>query len=227
MDTPFPWKCSVHHQFMSLAVWLSLGCIQSVSGDRLFTEPTYWGPDTASSLKEDRTWSRKWWHFPLSFPLFVLPQEQPWQEFTCHASLCFLPHPSLSLFGNVMDHLESRIWALEVHIAPGHCACFSSCILIWKTIIFQITKSLVLGVHHVPYPQANLKITDLLGHCLLDFKESSPAWSHKELKWVWRQKVEKGYCYLLISRDEKWLERSKQNYNGMVRCSGSLLLINR
>lgn len=142
----------------------------------------------------------------ISHWLSDLPQEQPWQDFTCHASLCFLPHTSLSLFGNIMDHLESWVWALEVHTAPGHCACFNSCILMWKIILSQTTKSLVLGAHQVPYPQTNLKITALLGCYLLDFNESSSAWSHEELKWVWRRKVEKDCCYLLISRDEKWLE---------------------
>lgn len=217
MDTPFPWKWKGFTiSFMSLAVWLSLGSIQTVSGDRLCTEPTYWRKTEPGQGSGN-----------ISHWLSDLPQEQPWQEFTYHTSLCFPPHPSLSLFGDVMDHLESQDWALEVHIAPGHCACFNSCILIWKIIMSQITKPLVLGVHHVPYPQANLKITALLSHCLIDFKESSPSWSHRELTWVWRQKVEKGCCYLLISRDDKRLERSKRNDNGMVRCSGGRLLISR
>lgn len=152
----------------------------------------------------------------ISHWLSDLPQEQPWQDFICHASLCFLPHPSLSLFGNVMDHLESQVWALEVHAAPGYCACFNSCILMWKIILSQTTRSLVLGAHHVPNPQANLKITALLGCYLLDFNESSPAWSHEELEWVWRQKVAKDCRYLLISSDEERLERSKRNDNAWL-----------
>lgn len=223
MDTPFPWKCSVHRQLHELGSMT----VSWKHTDREWWQTLHWAHllrtrQTQPVLRRKTEPCQG--SGSISHWLSDLPQEQPWQDFTCHASLCFLPHPSLSLFGNVMDHLESRVWALEVH-CPGHCACFNSCVLMWKIILSQTTKSLVLGAHHVSYPQANLKITALLGRCLLDFNESIPAWSHKELKW--RQKVEKDCPYLLISRDEKWLERSKRNDSGMVWCSGGLLLINR
>lgn len=145
----------------------------------------------------------------------------------CYASLGFLPHPSLFLFGNSRHHLESWVSALEVHLASGHGACFSCAYWCEKSLrLKQPNPSCSAFIMCITQGQI-WKITALLWCCLLDFKESSPAWDHGELKWVGRQKVEEDYHYLLISRDEIWFERSKWSDNGMVQCSGGLLFINR
>lgn len=96
-----------------------------------------------------------------------------------------------------------------------------------KIIPSQTTKLLVLYIYYTHYPWANLKIIALHGCFIADFKQPSPAWSHRKLKWGWRRKVEKDWLYLLISWDEKWLERHKRNDNNMVHWAHLLLFISR